>query len=94
MTPDAVLSLARDSSLVMLYVAGPVLAAGLVTGVIVSVFQAVTQVQEASLSFVPKLFLSVLPAGATQCAFMGHWMLAQLVTYTVTLYSNLDAWSR
>jgi flagellar biosynthetic protein FliQ len=89
MTPDAVLSLARDSSLVMLYVAGPVLAAGLVTGVIVSIFQAVTQVQEASLSFVPKLAAILLV-----CAFMGHWMLAQLVTYTVTLYSNLDAWSR
>jgi flagellar biosynthetic protein FliQ len=89
MTPDAVLSLARDSSLMMLYVAGPVLAAGLVTGVIVSVFQAVTQVQEASLSFVPKLVAILLVL-----AFMGHWMLAQLVTYTVTLYSNLDAWGR
>jgi flagellar biosynthetic protein FliQ len=87
--PDAVLSLARDSSLVMLYVAGPVLAAGLIVGVLVSVFQAVTQVQEASLSFVPKLAAILLTL-----AFMGHWMLAQLVTYTVTLYSNLDAWSR
>ena len=86
MTPDAVLSLARDSSVVMLYVAGPVLAAGLVTGVIVSVFQAVTQVQEASLSFVPKLIAILLVF-----AFMGHWMLAQLVTYTVGLYSNLNA---
>ena len=89
MNPDAVLSLARDSSLVMLYVAGPVLAAGLIVGVIVSVFQAVTQVQEASLSFVPKLAAVLLVF-----AFMGHWMLAQLVTYTVALYSNLDAWSR
>jgi flagellar biosynthetic protein FliQ len=89
MSPDAVLSLARDSGLIMLYVAGPVLAAGLITGVIVSVFQAVTQVQEASLSFVPKLAAILLVF-----AFMGHWMLAQLVTYTVTLYSNLDAWSR
>lgn len=89
MNPDAVLSLARDSGLVMLYVAGPVLAAGLITGVIVSVFQAVTQVQEASLSFVPKLAAILLVF-----AFMGHWMLAQLVTFTVTLYSNLDAWSR
>ena len=89
MTPDAVLSLARDSSIVMLYVAGPVLAAGLVTGVIVSVFQAVTQVQEASLSFVPKLVAILLVL-----AFMGHWMLGQLVTYTIGLYSNLDAWGR
>ena len=89
MTPDAVLSLARDSSLVMLYVAGPVLAAGLVTGVVVSVFQAVTQVQEPALSFVPKLVAILLVL-----AFMGHWMLGQLVTYTIALYSNLDAWGR
>ena len=89
MNPDAVLSLARDSSLVMLYVAGPVLAAGLITGVIVSVFQAVTQVQEASLSFVPKLAAILLVF-----AFMGPWMLAQLVTYTIALDANLDAWSR
>jgi flagellar biosynthesis protein FliQ len=87
MNADAVLSLARDSSLLMLYVAGPVLGAGLVTGVIVSIFQAVTQVQEASLSFVPKLIAILLVF-----AFLGHWMLAQLVTYTVGLYSNLNAW--
>jgi flagellar biosynthetic protein FliQ len=87
MSPDAVLSLARDSSLVMLYVAGPILGAGLVTGVVVSIFQAVTQVQEASLSFVPKLIAILLVL-----AFLGHWMLAQLLTYTIGLYSNLNAW--
>ena len=87
MTADAVLSLARDSSILLLYVAGPVLAAGLVTGVIVSIFQAVTQVQEPSLQFVPKLIAILLVLG-----FLGHWMLAQLVTYTVTLYSNLNTW--
>jgi flagellar biosynthesis protein FliQ len=87
MTADAVLALARDSSLLMLYVAGPVLGAGLVTGVIVSIFQAVTQVQEPSLSFVPKLIAILLVL-----VFLGHWMLAQLVTYAVGLYSNLNAW--
>jgi flagellar biosynthetic protein FliQ len=86
-TADAVLSLARDSSIVMLYVAAPLIGAGLVTGVIVSIFQAVTQVQEASLSFVPKLIAMLLVL-----AFLGHWMLAQLVTYTVGLFANLNAW--
>lgn len=87
MTPDAVLSLARDSGIVLLYVAMPVLGAGLVTGVVVSIFQAVTQVQEASLSFVPKLAAILLVL-----AFLGHWMLAQLVGYTVTLFSSLDVY--
>ena len=87
MTADAVLSLARDTSIVMLYVAAPIIGAGLVTGVVVSIFQAVTQVQEASLSFVPKLIAVLLVL-----AFLGHWMLAQLLTYTIGLYSNLNAW--
>ena len=89
MTPDGVLSLARDAALLMLYVAGPILTAGLVTGVVVSIFQAVTQVQEASLSFVPKLIAILLVIG-----FLGNWMLAQLVGYTVTLYSGLPAYGR
>ena len=89
MTPDAVLSLARDSGWVMLSVAGPVLGVGLVTGVIISIFQAVTQVQESSLSFVPKLVALLLVF-----AFLGHWMLAQLVGYTVNLYANLETFAR
>ena len=89
MTPDAVLSVARDSGMLMLYVAGPVLGAGLLTGIVVSIFQAVTQVQEASLSFVPKLAVTLLVF-----ACLGHWMLAQLVGYTVTLYSSLEAYAR
>lgn len=89
MTPDAVLSLARDGGLLMVYVAGPILGAGLVTGVVVSIFQAVTQVQESSLTFVPKLVAILLVL-----AFLGHWMLAQLVGYTVQLYSSLEAFGR
>jgi len=89
MTPDTVLSLARDSGVLILLVAGPILGASLVTGVVISIFQAVTQVQESSLSFVPKL-VAVLAV----FAFFGHWMLAQLVGYTVGLYTNLNAWGR
>jgi flagellar biosynthetic protein FliQ len=89
MTPDTVLSLARECGLLVVYVAGPILGAGLATGVVVSVFQAVTQVQEASLSFVPKAVAMMLVV-----AFLGHWMLAQLVGYTVTLLAGLEAFGR
>jgi flagellar biosynthetic protein FliQ len=89
MTPDTVLSLARDSGVLLLYVAGPLLGAGLVTGLVVSVFQAVTQVQEASLNFVPKLLAIMVVL-----AFLGHWMLAQLVGYTVGLLTGLEAYGR
>ena len=87
MTPDTVLSLGRDSGIVILTLAGPIIGAALVTGVIVSIFQAVTQVQESSLTFVPKLVVMMVVM-----AFLGHWMLARLVAYTVTLLGSLDSY--
>jgi flagellar biosynthetic protein FliQ len=89
MTPDTVLSLGRDSAIVILMLGGPMIGAALVTGVIVSIFQAVTQVQESSLTFVPKVVVMMVVL-----AFLGHWMLAQLVGYTVTLLSGLEAYGR
>jgi flagellar biosynthesis protein FliQ len=65
-------------------IAGPLLLVALVLGVTVSLFQAVTQVQEMSLTFVPKL------AGvALVLVFAGNWMLAELVTWVQTLWGTL-----
>lgn len=89
MTPDLVLVLARDSGMMILAIAGPILLAGLVTGVAVSLFQAVTQIQEATLAFIPKLI-----AICAVIALLGHWMLTQLVGYTVSLLGNLQAYAR
>jgi flagellar biosynthesis protein FliQ len=88
-TPDVALALARDSGLVILFLAGPILATALAAGLLVSVFQAVTQVQEATLTFIPKLVavMAVVAVG-------GHWMLSQLLAYTVTLWSNLEVYGR
>jgi flagellar biosynthetic protein FliQ len=88
-TPDLVLVLARDSGMMILVIAGPILLAGLVTGVAVSLFQAVTQIQEATLAFIPKLI-----AICAVIALLGHWMLTQLVGYTVTLLGNLQTYAR
>jgi flagellar biosynthetic protein FliQ len=89
MTPDLVLSLARDSALQILVIAGPILGAGLVVGLAVSVFQAVTQIQEMTLTFIPKLIavLAIL-------ALLGHWMLARLLGFTTALLMNLDQYAR
>ncbi len=89
MTPDLVMSLAQDSAVMMLLLAGPILVAGLVTGLVVSVVQAVTQVQEMTLTFIPKL-LAVLVV----LALLGHWMLGRLVGFTVSLLTNLSAYGR
>jgi flagellar biosynthetic protein FliQ len=89
MTPDLVLSLARDSALQVLVIAGPILGAGLVVGLVVSVFQAVTQIQEMTLTFIPKL-IAVLVI----LAVLGHWMLDRLLGFTTTLLTNLDQYAR
>ena len=89
MTPDMVVVLARDSGMLVLMIAGPILGAGLVTGLAVSVLQAVTQIQEQTLSFIPKLIVVFVVL-----AFMGHWMIGQLLTYTSGLLSNLPLYAR
>lgn len=89
MTPDVVLALARDSSLLVLMLAGPPLAAGLIVGLAVSVFQAVTQLQEMTLVFIPKLVAELLVL-----AILGHWMLGQLLVFTTTLLANLHLYAR
>ena len=69
---------------VALMVALPLLAVSLFTGLIVSVFQAITSVQEMTLTFVPK----VLAIGFT-LAFMGGWMLTTLVSFTTACFQHM-----
>jgi flagellar biosynthetic protein FliQ len=88
-TPDVVMSLAHDATRLALYLAGPVLLAGLVAGLAVSIVQAVMQVQELTLTFIPKMvaIIAVL-------ALLGHWMLGQLVGFTTTVLANLGTYAR
>jgi flagellar biosynthesis protein FliQ len=81
---DTVVNLASQAMSLALKVAGPILLVALVVGVIVSVFQAVTQIQEQSLSLVPKIV-----AVAVVIVVLGPWMLGQLVSYTAQLYSAI-----
>jgi flagellar biosynthesis protein FliQ len=77
MGPEQVLGLIRQALEVGFMVSAPLLGAALVTGLVVGVFQAATQVNEATLSFIPKLgalFLALVVAGP--------WMLAVLVDFT------------
>ena len=89
MTPDMVLALGRESAQVVLLVAGPILIAGLVTGLAVSIVQAVTQIQEMTLTFIPKILAMV-----AVLALLGHWMLGQLVGFTASLLGNLHLYAR
>ena len=84
MNQDVVVSLAMDAISVAMKVAVPMLPAGLVVGLIVSVFQAVTQIQEQTLAFIPKVVALV-----AIMALFGPWMLGELETYTVALWASI-----
>ena len=84
MNQDTVINLATQAMMLALKIAGPILLVGLVIGLAVSLFQAVTQIQEQSLSFIPKIVgLAVL------IVVLGPWMLGQLVSYAQNLYLSI-----
>jgi len=72
-----------------LVLAGPVLLFGLVAGLLVSVFQAMTQINEITLTFIPKIAASIVAL-----LLFGPWMLTRLVAYTTTLFQSLPAYVR
>jgi flagellar biosynthesis protein FliQ len=84
MNQDTVVSLATQAMTLALKVAGPMLLVGLVIGLVVSIFQAVTQIQEQSLSFIPKVV-----GVAVLIVLLGPWMLDQLVSYAQNLYTSI-----
>jgi flagellar biosynthesis protein FliQ len=83
-TTDTVIDLATDAMSVAMKVALPLLLAGLAVGLLVSVFQAVTQIQEQTLSFIPKIL-----AVAVVMVVGGPWMLDQLLNYTEQLWAAI-----
>jgi len=86
MNSDVVTHVAVNALTISLKVAMPFLLAGLVVGLLVSVFQAVTQIQEMTLSFIPK----ILVTGAV-LVVAGPWMLDQLVAYTRDLFLSIPS---
>jgi flagellar biosynthesis protein FliQ len=84
MNQDTVVNLASQAMSLSLKIAGPLLLVGLVIGLLVSIFQAVTQIQEQSLSLIPKIV-----GVAVVIVVLGPWMLGQLVSYTSALYTAI-----
>ena len=84
MTPESVISLGQQALEVTMLVAAPVLLAGLAVGLLVSVFQAATQINEMTLSFIPKM-LAMLAA----LVVAGPWMLQVILDYMRRLFENL-----
>ncbi len=84
MNEDVVVKLGMDALTTALKIGLPLLLAGLIVGLVISVFQAVTQIQEMTLTFIPKLLVT-----AAVLAIGGPWMLDQLIGYTQALYHGI-----
>ncbi len=84
MNQDTVVGLANQAMTLALEVGGPILLLGLIVGLAVSLFQAVTSLQEQTLSFIPKIV-----ALALLISLAGPWMLGQLVHYTTDLWQQI-----
>lgn len=84
MDQDTVVNLSTQAMELSLKIALPLLLSGLVVGLLVSVFQAVTQIQEQTLSFIPKIL-----ALAVVLVVGGPWMLNQLMVYTTEIWSSI-----
>ena len=84
MNQDTVINLASQAMSLAFKVAGPLLLGAMVVGLLVSIFQAVTQIQEQSLTLIPKIAVI-----AVIVVLLGPWMLDQLVVYTTNLYSSI-----
>ncbi|SMC19350.1 flagellar biosynthetic protein FliQ [Desulfacinum hydrothermale DSM 13146] len=89
MTQEFVIGMARQALETMLMVSLPVLLVSLIVGVLISLFQAITQIQEMTITFVPKIvatFLALLIFGA--------WMSGKMIAFTREILINIPHWIR
>lgn len=86
MTPESVMTLGRDAMGITLMIAAPILLTVLAIGLLVSIFQAATQINEQTLSFIPKL-IGVFVA----LIFAGPWMLSTMVDYMHLVFTSIPA---
>jgi len=84
LTQETVIYLARESLSVVLLVSAPMLGIGMLVGVIVSILQATTQIQEQTLTFVPKIIAIMI-----SIIIFGPWMLTVITQFTQNLFSEL-----
>ncbi len=84
MTPEVIVNLGQQALQVMLMVSAPMLLAALLTGLLVSIFQAATSINEQTLTFIPKLVVMFVVM-----ILAGPWMLDLMTNYVIRLYSSI-----
>jgi len=85
MDQNIIIDIAQRALLVVLYVSAPILGLSLIVGLAVSIFQATTQIQEQTMTFIPKILAVIV-----SIAVFGSWMLKTLIEYTRDLYMNIN----
>jgi len=85
MTAELVITLGREAILMMLMVSAPMLLAGLVVGLVISILQAITQIQEMTLTFIPKI-----AAVAISLLVFLPWIINTMVSFTSRLYGVIS----
>jgi len=89
MNPDLVLHIAKEAIEMTLYLSLPIMGVGLMVGLLISLFQAVTQMHEITLTFVPKIVAVLL-----SLFFLTPWMLQKMISYTERLLTQLPGFVR
>ena len=89
MTPEFVVNFAQEAIKVTILVSMPMLVLGLIVGLAISIFQAVTQIQEMTLTFVPKILIVLVAL-----LFFASWMLEQLMHFTTTTINQIPFYIR
>ncbi len=84
MTPDTAINICRKAVETILLVSAPMLLSGMIIGLIISIFQAATQINEQTLTFIPKIvvvFLTLL--------IFGPWIIRIIMTFTISIFSSI-----
>lgn len=84
MTPDTVITIGREAMYITVLLAGPLLIASLLVGLVIAMFQAATQINEMTLTFIPKLAAIVVVL-----LLAGPWLLRSLLDFTTNLYHSI-----
>ncbi len=83
MTEEMIISIGADATKTIIFLAGPLLAAAMIVGLLVSIFQAVTQINESTLTFIPKMIAVIVVL-----SIMSPWMLEVIKNYTTDIFEN------
>ena len=84
MTPEFITMIGKETIMVVILVSAPILASGMIIGLAISLFQAVTQIQEMTLTFVPKIIVVMVAL-----LFFAPWMMELLINFTTHMISGI-----